>query len=198
MVKFATGFGTAPPATGGSETGPRGEEGFYRHFGTGTLPTGASGAFRRGEGGFWTVFGTGSRPTSNPEASSRGEGKGFVTVAGLMVKFATGFGTAPLATGCSEAGPRDKGGLLTGLRHGAEGKGRRSGTYGKGAASVKGCRRVSMEGRRQGAAGVKGCRRVSMDGRRQGLQASRAAGVFQKMEGVKCVRRGVKRCVRRG
>ena len=37
MVKFATGFGTAPPATGGSEAGPRGEEGFYRHFGTGTL-----------------------------------------------------------------------------------------------------------------------------------------------------------------
>ena len=37
MVEFATGFGTAPPATGGSEAGPRGEEGFYRHFGTGTI-----------------------------------------------------------------------------------------------------------------------------------------------------------------
>ena len=80
-------------------------------FGTGTMPTGAPGASSRGEGGFWTVFGTGSRPTSTPEASSRGEGKGIVTVAGLMVKFATGFGTAPPATGGSEAGPRVEGGF---------------------------------------------------------------------------------------
>ena len=36
-VGFTTGFGTAHPATGGSEAGPRGEEGFYQHFGTGTL-----------------------------------------------------------------------------------------------------------------------------------------------------------------
>ena len=50
MVKFATGFGTAPPATDSSEAGPRGEEGFYRHFGTGTLPTGTSGAPSRGKG----------------------------------------------------------------------------------------------------------------------------------------------------
>ena len=49
MVKFATGFGTAPPATGGSETGPRGEEGFYRHFGTGIPPTSTSVASSRGE-----------------------------------------------------------------------------------------------------------------------------------------------------
>ena len=52
MVKFATGFGTAPPATDSSEAGPRGEEGFYRHFGTTTLPTGTSEASRRGEGAF--------------------------------------------------------------------------------------------------------------------------------------------------
>ena len=50
MVGFTTGFGTAPAATGGSEAGPRGEEGFYRHFGTGTLPTGTSGAPSRGKG----------------------------------------------------------------------------------------------------------------------------------------------------
>ena len=42
MVGFTTGFGTAPPATGGSEAGPRGEEDIYRHFGTATLPTDAS------------------------------------------------------------------------------------------------------------------------------------------------------------
>ena len=41
-VEFATGFGTAPPATDSSEAGPRGEEGFYRHFGTGTPSTGTS------------------------------------------------------------------------------------------------------------------------------------------------------------
>ena len=38
-VEFATGFGTAPPATDSSEAGPRGEEDIYRHFGTATLPT---------------------------------------------------------------------------------------------------------------------------------------------------------------
>ena len=42
MVEFATGFGTAPPATGGSEAGSRVEGDIYRHFGTGTLPTDAS------------------------------------------------------------------------------------------------------------------------------------------------------------
>ena len=47
MVGFTTGFGSAPPATGGSEAGPRGEEGFYRHFGTATLPTDASVASSR-------------------------------------------------------------------------------------------------------------------------------------------------------
>ena len=47
MVEFATGFGTAPPATDSSEAGPRGEEGFYRHFGTATLPTDASVASSR-------------------------------------------------------------------------------------------------------------------------------------------------------
>ena len=47
MVGFTTGFGTAPPATGGSEAGPRGEGGIYRHFGTATLPTGASVASSR-------------------------------------------------------------------------------------------------------------------------------------------------------
>ena len=47
MVEFATGFGTAPPATGGSEAGSRGEGDIYRHFGTGTLPTDASVASSR-------------------------------------------------------------------------------------------------------------------------------------------------------
>ena len=37
MVGLTNGFGSAPPATGGSEAGPRGEEDIYRHFGTGTL-----------------------------------------------------------------------------------------------------------------------------------------------------------------
>ena len=62
------------------------------------------------------------------------------------------------------------------------------------------CRRDRTQVRdmRQGAASVKGCRRVSMEGRRQGLQASKAAGVLQKIEGVKGVRRGVKRCVKGG
>ena len=47
MVGFTTGFGTAPPATGGSEAGPRGEGDIYRHFGTATLPTDASVAASR-------------------------------------------------------------------------------------------------------------------------------------------------------
>ena len=47
MVGFTTGFGTAPPATGGSEAGPRDEGGIYRHFGTATLPTDASVATSR-------------------------------------------------------------------------------------------------------------------------------------------------------
>ena len=47
MVGFTPGFGTAPPATGGSEAGPRGEGDIYRHFGTATLPTGASVASSR-------------------------------------------------------------------------------------------------------------------------------------------------------
>ena len=47
MVGFTTGFGTAPPATGGSEAGPRGEGDIYRHFGTATLPTDASVASSR-------------------------------------------------------------------------------------------------------------------------------------------------------
>ena len=47
MVKFATVFSSAPPATGGSKAGSRGEEGFYRHFGTATLPTDASVASSR-------------------------------------------------------------------------------------------------------------------------------------------------------
>ena len=71
MVGFTTGFGTAPPATGGSEAGPRGEEGFYRHFGTATLPTGASVASSRGKGGFWTVFGKATPSTGASVASSR-------------------------------------------------------------------------------------------------------------------------------
>ena len=71
MVKFATGFGTAPPATGGSEAGPRGEEGFNRHFGTGTLPTCTSGASPRGEEGFYRHFGTATPSTGTSVASSR-------------------------------------------------------------------------------------------------------------------------------
>ena len=47
MVKFATGFGTAPPATDSSEAGPRGEEDIYRYFGTATLPTDVSVASSR-------------------------------------------------------------------------------------------------------------------------------------------------------
>ena len=42
MVGLTNGFGSAPPATGGSEAGSRVEGGFYRHFGTATLPTDAS------------------------------------------------------------------------------------------------------------------------------------------------------------
>ena len=42
MVEFATRFGTAPPATGGSEAGSRAEGDIYRHFVTATLPTDAS------------------------------------------------------------------------------------------------------------------------------------------------------------
>ena len=42
MVGFTTGFGTAPPATGGSEAGSRAEGDIYRHFVTATLPTDAS------------------------------------------------------------------------------------------------------------------------------------------------------------
>ena len=47
MVGFTTGFGSAPPATGGSEAGPRDEGDIYRHFGTATLPTDASVASSR-------------------------------------------------------------------------------------------------------------------------------------------------------
>ena len=63
MVGFATGLGMAPPATGGSEAGPRGEAsskqpqiGFsllsLSVFGTATLPTDASVASSRGEAFF--------------------------------------------------------------------------------------------------------------------------------------------------
>ena len=47
MVGFTTGFGSAPPAKGGSEAGSRAEGDIYRHFGTGTLPTDASVASSR-------------------------------------------------------------------------------------------------------------------------------------------------------
>ena len=47
MVGFTTGFGSAPPATGGSEAGPRDEGDIYRHFGTATLPRDASVASSR-------------------------------------------------------------------------------------------------------------------------------------------------------
>ena len=85
MVGFTTGFGTAPPATGGSEAGARGEGGFYRHFGTTTLNRSSSGA------------------------GSRAEGKEIGNVAGIMVGFTTGFGTEPPATGGSEASRRGEG-----------------------------------------------------------------------------------------
>ena len=52
MVGFTTGFGTEPPATGGSEASRRGEGVIYRLFGTATLPTEVSVASRRGEGAF--------------------------------------------------------------------------------------------------------------------------------------------------
>ena len=49
MVGFTTGFGTAPPATGGSEAGPRGEGGIYQHFGTAPPATCGSEVFPRAE-----------------------------------------------------------------------------------------------------------------------------------------------------
>ena len=48
MVGSTTGFGTAPPATSGSEASRRGEGDIYRHFGTETLPTGTSETSPRG------------------------------------------------------------------------------------------------------------------------------------------------------
>ena len=92
MVKFATVFSSAPPATGGSKAGSRGEEGFYRHFGTATLPTDASVASSRGEGGFYRHFGTATLNRSSSGAGSCAEGKEIGTVAGIMVGFTTGFG----------------------------------------------------------------------------------------------------------
>ena len=47
MVGFKTGFGTAPPATGGSEASRRGEGVIYRLFDSATLPTDASVASSR-------------------------------------------------------------------------------------------------------------------------------------------------------
>ena len=60
MVGFTTWFGTALPATGGSEAGPCDEGDIYRHFGTTTLPTGTSVASSCGEEGFYRHFGTGT------------------------------------------------------------------------------------------------------------------------------------------
>ena len=80
-------FGTATPSTGSSEAGPRVEGGFYRHFGTGTLNRSTSGA------------------------GSRAEGKEIGTVDGIMVGLTNGFGSAPPATGGSEAGPRGEEGF---------------------------------------------------------------------------------------
>ena len=51
-VGFTTGFGTALPATGGSEAGPRDEGDFGPVFGTGTLSTSISVAFSRGKAFF--------------------------------------------------------------------------------------------------------------------------------------------------
>ena len=48
-VGFTTGFGTAHPATGGSEAGPCDEGDIYRHFATGTPSTGTSVASQCGE-----------------------------------------------------------------------------------------------------------------------------------------------------
>ena len=62
MVGFKTGFGTAPPATGGSEASRRGEGVIYRLFGTATMPTGASEASRRGEDVIYQLFGTAPLP----------------------------------------------------------------------------------------------------------------------------------------
>ena len=84
MVGFTTGFGTAPPATGGSEAGPRGEGGIYRHFGTATLPTGASVASSRGKGGFWTVFGKATPSTGASVASSRSHCEFVYRIAALL------------------------------------------------------------------------------------------------------------------
>ena len=71
MVGFTTGFGTAPPATSGSEASRRGEGVIYRLFDSATLPTDASVASSRGEGGFRPLFGTATMPTSTSVASSQ-------------------------------------------------------------------------------------------------------------------------------
>ena len=75
-------FGTATMPTGTSVASPRGEEGFYQHFGTTTLNRSSSGA------------------------GSRAEGKEIGAVDVIMVKFATGFGTAILPACTSELSPR--------------------------------------------------------------------------------------------
>ena len=116
----------------------------------------------------------------------------------------TGLWHDDLAHRCLRGIPAWRRRLLTGLWHGDPthrcSRGIPAWRRGSSGRSSARCRRDRTQVRdmRQGAASVKGCRRVSMEGRRQGLQASKAAGVLQKIEGVKGVRRGVKRCVRRG
>ena len=72
-------FGTATMPTGTSVASPRGEEGFYQHFGTTTL----------------------NRSSSGAESCAEGKEIGAVDV--IMVKFATGFGTATLPSCTSES-----------------------------------------------------------------------------------------------
>ena len=80
-----------------------------RPIGTESRPTGASGASSRGEGGFYRHFGTTTLNRSSSGAGSRVEGKEIGTLDGIMVGFKTGFGTAPPATGGSEASRRGEG-----------------------------------------------------------------------------------------
>ena len=119
MVGFATGLGMAPPATGGSEVSPRGEEGSYRHFGTGTLPTDTSEASQCGEAsskqpqiGFsllsLSVLGTGTLPTGTSEASQCGERPADRSKPGNVLMLLPVFGTATLPTDASVASSRGK------------------------------------------------------------------------------------------
>ena len=79
---------------------------------TAAMPTVISVASSRGEGGFYRHFGTTTLNRSSSGAGSRVEGKEIGTLDGIMVGFKTGFGTAPPATGGSEASRRGEGAFV--------------------------------------------------------------------------------------